>query len=70
MRFITKRPASPCYQCPDREVGCHSVCEKYKTYEKENMEYRQAVYNEKRKEYAYLDVDRMFEARAKKKRKR
>ena len=20
---------SPCYKCPDREIGCHGRCEKY-----------------------------------------
>lgn len=23
---------SPCKDCPDRQVGCHSSCEKYKDY--------------------------------------
>lgn len=22
----------PCYNCPDRCVGCHSTCEKYKAF--------------------------------------
>jgi len=25
--------ASPCYQCKDRKVGCHSKCEAYKAYD-------------------------------------
>lgn len=25
---------TPCYQCPDRCVGCHSACEKYTEYRK------------------------------------
>ncbi len=28
----TPRPVAPCYQCPDRHVGCHSKCERYKAY--------------------------------------
>lgn len=24
-----------CYQCPDREIGCHSVCERYAAYREE-----------------------------------
>lgn len=23
---------TPCKDCPDREVGCHGECEKYKAY--------------------------------------
>ena len=23
---------TPCYNCTDREPGCHSVCEKYRDY--------------------------------------
>ena len=25
---------NPCYKCEDREVGCHSNCEKYKEFAK------------------------------------
>lgn len=25
----------PCYQCPDREMGCHGRCERYKAYRAE-----------------------------------
>lgn len=26
----------PCKDCPDRKVGCHSVCEKYIEWKKDN----------------------------------
>ena len=26
---------APCKDCPDRVVGCHSVCEKYKAFREE-----------------------------------
>lgn len=26
----------PCKDCPDRKVGCHSVCEKYIEWQKDN----------------------------------
>ena len=33
----------PCYNCEDREVGCHSSCDKYhdslKQYDKSKYEY-------------------------------
>ena len=25
----------PCYNCPDREMGCHGRCERYKAYRAE-----------------------------------
>lgn len=25
----------PCYNCPDREVGCHGKCERYTAYRAE-----------------------------------
>lgn len=30
-----KQPTSPCFGCPDRVVGCHTVCEKYIAYDNE-----------------------------------
>lgn len=30
---------SPCKDCPDRVLGCHSVCEKYLAFHKERTEY-------------------------------
>ena len=33
------RPKSPCFECPDRVVGCHSLCDKYKEYQQANSEY-------------------------------
>lgn len=29
---MSRAPTSPCKDCPDREVGCHGGCEKYKEY--------------------------------------
>ena len=31
---------APCKDCTDRQLGCHSVCEKYKEYAKHNEERR------------------------------
>lgn len=30
--FVTPKVEPPCMDCPDRVVGCHSECEKYKNY--------------------------------------
>lgn len=29
---MNKRPDAPCYKCPDREIGCHSKCDRYKEF--------------------------------------
>lgn len=42
----------PCYGCDEREVGCHSECEKYKEYIAENEKRKE----EHRKNYAVNDV--------------
>ena len=42
------RPQSPCKDCPDREVGCHSKCQKYAEFRKGIDESNMAV-DEKRR---------------------
>ena len=29
---------APCKNCPDRSLGCHDHCEKYKAYKQEHKE--------------------------------
>lgn len=36
------RLIAPCYNCTDREMGCHSKCEKYKEYLVQNEARREA----------------------------
>jgi hypothetical protein len=40
-------PGSPCLECIDRDVGCHSNCERYKvwkaSFEAKKIEQRQRV---------------------------
>ena len=33
----------PCKDCPDRAVGCHSICEKYITYDKANKKLKEQM---------------------------
>lgn len=33
---------SPCYNCPAREVGCHSCCAKYKAWSEERARWIEA----------------------------
>lgn len=44
--MLTKKDTFPCKNCNDREVGCHSHCEKFKeskaVYEQKLSDYRQA----------------------------
>lgn len=38
---MSRAPASPCKDCPDRTVGCHGECEKYKAYKRANEAHKQ-----------------------------
>lgn len=37
------RPSSPCFECPDRVFKCHSVCEKYKSFQDANKSFSTRV---------------------------
>ena len=37
---------SPCKDCGDRYLGCHSDCERYKSYKEENRERRMRKVND------------------------
>lgn len=39
------RTVAPCKGCNDRNVGCHSICTKYKEYERTNEFEREAIRN-------------------------
>lgn len=32
---------APCKDCPDRQLDCHSKCERYKAYQEEREAYRE-----------------------------
>ena len=40
---------NPCYKCADREVGCHSKCDKYKAWAKEEYALKEALYATRKK---------------------
>lgn len=46
------KPKAPCYHCEDRQVGCHSHCEKYIAFQEANL-----AYNRKRYEMDYSEAD-------------
>ena len=37
------KPASPCYGCDHRAVGCHGECDEYKEFRSALDDYRQMV---------------------------
>ena len=43
------RPESPCFECPAREPGCHSRCEKYIEF-REDLDLFNALCREQAKE--------------------
>lgn len=66
MGAVKTNTSNPCYNCSDREVGCHSRCEKYQTAHAEH-EARKAAIREK----ATLDtIVYSMNVEASKKRKR
>ena len=38
---VSKMSKGPCYQCPDRESGCHGKCERYAKFQEENETIKQ-----------------------------
>lgn len=38
---------SPCQDCTERRVGCHSKCLKYKEFRKKNSELKKKILNSK-----------------------
>lgn len=51
---------SPCYNCEERQVGCHSTCESYKTFRAECD--RLNDLKNKQKEQDYLERKRYYQA--------
>lgn len=49
----------PCYGCNEREMKCHSVCDKYKEYKERKEQINQQNRNEKVKQaITYLEKRR------------
>lgn len=42
--------SSPCKDCVDREVGCHSTCARYIKFQKDKEEYNKKVREARKKE--------------------
>lgn len=44
------KPQAPCYQCAERELNCHSQCDKYNEF-KENLDIYKFNANQEREDY-------------------
>ena len=62
--------SSPCKDCPNRFVGCHSTCVKYIDYQQaqiiKNAEIRRKKAEVKGSEYTEYIIDRHLERKRKK----
>ena len=47
---------SPCLNCPDRTIGCHSACDKYKQFQENLAEEKALAYEARRKESEYWSM--------------
>lgn len=50
------KPTPPCLDCPDRQIGCHAVCEAYKAFRSALDDYNETVRDA-------LKADRQVESR-------
>lgn len=46
---------APCKDCPNRILGCHSSCEKYKNFQSSNNELNQSKCSANNTKYDYLE---------------
>ena len=50
------RKHNPCYQCPNRQMGCHTTCESYQAWKTLNDKERDDRYEAKKKAEAVRTV--------------
>ena len=46
---------SPCKHCPNRHIGCHSVCVDYNSYNAILKEEKEIIINNRKRENIYWD---------------
>ena len=58
--FANKKvpPRGPCFNCPDRNEDCHSVCEAYIIWSKARAEERDRIHEEKAKRFDHVNYIR------------
>ena len=59
------KSVSPCKDCPDRTLGCHSNCEKYIAFQQNLAEEKALAYERRRKESEYWKMKMQSIHRAK-----
>ena len=42
------RIKSPCFNCVDRQLGCHSACDRYNSYLVDKNEFKEKIINAKK----------------------
>lgn len=55
------RPESPCKDCSERRLKCHSSCERYKQFKRKRREFVEARHGEvwdEYTDYVYVQVKR------------
>lgn len=45
--------SNPCFQCPNRVVGCHANCERYSNFKNKVQNYNHKVIKARRSEYLF-----------------
>lgn len=50
-------PNSPCKNCKERQVGCHSHCEKYKQWSKAHLEEKARQDEQRKIDYYSVSID-------------
>ena len=60
---------SPCLDCENRRVGCHSECEDYKVFAAENEARNAEAYKQRKAEGEFNDYQRAGKYRTAKERK-
>lgn len=46
---------NPCYECPDREAGCHAKCALYQVWKSKVTQIREQIRDQRAKEQQLLD---------------
>ena len=44
---------TPCKDCSDRQIGCHGICERYKSWNADHIEQNRKIRTEREKDNLY-----------------
>lgn len=45
--------SNPCFQCPNRAVGCHANCERYSNFKNKTRDYNHKIIEARHSEYVF-----------------